>query len=115
MSWKPQSELTGSRPLNPDLKCSSVHCLDRKQRRLQLSACEVHVLEYRTYLLADVGDALDLPLSDVSRRIAEMAEYNPMLGMRGVRLLAPGGRLAFVVASKWLRASYGEPGDAGTG
>ncbi|WP_415921335.1 putative PEP-binding protein [Tateyamaria sp. SN6-1] len=34
----------------------------------------------------ELADALDLPLSDVSRRIAEMAEYNPMLGMRGVRL-----------------------------
>lgn len=27
---------------------------------------------------------------------------------RGARLLRPGGRLAFVVAAKWLRASYGE-------
>ncbi|CAN0587373.1 unnamed protein product, partial [Ectocarpus sp. 12 AP-2014] len=29
---------------------------------------------------------LDIPLSDVVRRAAEMGEYNPMLGMRGVRL-----------------------------
>ena len=30
--------------------------------------------------------ALNLPLSDVTRRISSMSEYNPMLGMRGVRL-----------------------------
>ena len=30
--------------------------------------------------------ALNLPLSDVTRRIAALSEYNPMLGMRGVRL-----------------------------
>jgi pyruvate,orthophosphate dikinase len=30
--------------------------------------------------------ALDRPLSEVKTRIAEMQEYNPMLGMRGVRL-----------------------------
>lgn len=34
----------------------------------------------------DLADALDLPLSDVTRRIEEMTEYNPMLGLRGVRL-----------------------------
>lgn len=34
----------------------------------------------------DLADALDLPLSDVTRRIDAMMEYNPMLGLRGVRL-----------------------------
>ncbi|MEL6619097.1 MAG: putative PEP-binding protein [Pseudomonadota bacterium] len=33
-----------------------------------------------------LADALDLPLSDVTRRIEAMMEYNPMLGLRGVRL-----------------------------
>ncbi|WP_371054798.1 putative PEP-binding protein [Rhodosalinus sp. K401] len=36
--------------------------------------------------LRDLADALDLPLSDVTRRVEAMGEYNPMLGMRGVRL-----------------------------
>ncbi|MEP1587418.1 MAG: putative PEP-binding protein [Tateyamaria sp.] len=34
----------------------------------------------------DLADALNLPLSDVTRRIESMMEYNPMLGLRGVRL-----------------------------
>jgi pyruvate, orthophosphate dikinase len=34
----------------------------------------------------DLADALDIPVSDVTRRIESLAEYNPMLGMRGVRL-----------------------------
>lgn len=34
----------------------------------------------------ELADALDLPLSDVIRRIESMTEYNPMLGLRGVRL-----------------------------
>ena len=34
----------------------------------------------------DLADALDLALSDVTRRIDAMMEYNPMLGLRGVRL-----------------------------
>lgn len=34
----------------------------------------------------ELADALDLPLSSVTRRIDEMSEYNPMLGLRGVRL-----------------------------
>ena len=34
----------------------------------------------------ELADALDLPLSDVTRRIEAMMEYNPMLGLRGVRL-----------------------------
>ncbi|MFT5796859.1 MAG: pyruvate,orthophosphate dikinase [Candidatus Azotimanducaceae bacterium] len=34
----------------------------------------------------ELADALDLPLSDVTRRIEQMSEYNPMLGLRGVRL-----------------------------
>ena len=33
-----------------------------------------------------LAEALGLPLSDVTRRIAAMSEYNPMLGLRGVRL-----------------------------
>ncbi|TNF63370.1 MAG: pyruvate, phosphate dikinase [Rhodobacteraceae bacterium] len=33
-----------------------------------------------------LAEALNLPVSDVTRRVAEMAEYNPMLGLRGVRL-----------------------------
>ena len=36
--------------------------------------------------LRELADALDLPLSDVTRRVEAMGEYNPMLGMRGVRL-----------------------------
>jgi len=34
----------------------------------------------------ELAEALDLPVSDVTRRIEAMAEYNPMLGLRGVRL-----------------------------
>ncbi len=34
----------------------------------------------------ELAEALDLPLSDVTRRCEALAEYNPMLGMRGVRL-----------------------------
>ncbi len=34
----------------------------------------------------ELADALGLPLSDVTRRIDAMSEYNPMLGLRGVRL-----------------------------
>ena len=34
----------------------------------------------------ELAEALDLPLSDVTRRIDAMTEYNPMLGLRGVRL-----------------------------
>ena len=33
-----------------------------------------------------LAEALDLPLSEVTRRVEAMGEYNPMLGMRGVRL-----------------------------
>lgn len=36
--------------------------------------------------LRDLAEALDLPLSDVTRRVQALGEYNPMLGMRGVRL-----------------------------
>jgi pyruvate,orthophosphate dikinase len=36
--------------------------------------------------IRELADALDLPISHVSRRIEDMAEYNPMLGLRGVRL-----------------------------
>lgn len=34
----------------------------------------------------ELAEALDLPLSDVTRRVEDLSEYNPMLGMRGVRL-----------------------------
>ncbi|MEP6267164.1 MAG: putative PEP-binding protein, partial [Paracoccaceae bacterium] len=34
----------------------------------------------------ELAEALNLPLSDVIRRTEEMREYNPMLGLRGVRL-----------------------------
>ncbi|MEL6418860.1 MAG: putative PEP-binding protein, partial [Pseudomonadota bacterium] len=34
----------------------------------------------------ELAEALGLPLSDVTRRIEAMMEYNPMLGLRGVRL-----------------------------
>ena len=33
-----------------------------------------------------LAEALDLPVSDVERRVESLSEYNPMLGMRGVRL-----------------------------
>ncbi|ETX29760.1 putative PEP-binding protein [Roseivivax isoporae] len=36
--------------------------------------------------LRDLAEALSLPVSDVTRRVENMGEYNPMLGMRGVRL-----------------------------
>ena len=34
----------------------------------------------------ELAEALDLPLSEVTRRVESLSEYNPMLGMRGVRL-----------------------------
>ncbi len=34
----------------------------------------------------ELAEALALPLSDVTRRVEALGEYNPMLGMRGVRL-----------------------------
>ena len=34
----------------------------------------------------DLAEALDLPLSNVMSRVETLAEYNPMLGMRGVRV-----------------------------
>ena len=36
--------------------------------------------------LRDLAEQLALPLSDVTERVAALSEYNPMLGMRGVRL-----------------------------
>ncbi|MCQ0971732.1 pyruvate, phosphate dikinase [Paracoccus sp. TK19116] len=36
--------------------------------------------------LRELAFSLDLPLSDVTRRVEAMAEFNPMLGLRGVRL-----------------------------
>jgi pyruvate,orthophosphate dikinase len=36
--------------------------------------------------LRDLAEALDKPLSDVTRRAEALAEFNPMLGMRGVRI-----------------------------
>jgi pyruvate,orthophosphate dikinase len=34
----------------------------------------------------DLAEALDLSVTEVTRRVEAMAEYNPMLGLRGVRL-----------------------------
>ncbi len=36
--------------------------------------------------LRNLADALDKPLSEVTRRAEALSEFNPMLGMRGVRL-----------------------------
>ncbi|WP_234855820.1 putative PEP-binding protein [Paracoccus everestensis] len=36
--------------------------------------------------MRELADSLDLPLSDVTRRVEALSEFNPMLGMRGVRL-----------------------------
>ncbi|WP_375259050.1 putative PEP-binding protein [Citreimonas sp.] len=36
--------------------------------------------------LRDLAEALDMAVSDVTRRVESMGEYNPMLGLRGVRL-----------------------------
>jgi pyruvate, orthophosphate dikinase len=36
--------------------------------------------------MKQLADALDKPLSEVTRRAEDLAEFNPMLGMRGVRL-----------------------------
>ena len=36
--------------------------------------------------LRELAESLDLPLSDVTRRVDALSEFNPMLGMRGVRL-----------------------------
>jgi pyruvate, orthophosphate dikinase len=36
--------------------------------------------------LRELADAMNLPLSQVTRRAEALAEFNPMLGMRGVRL-----------------------------
>ncbi len=36
--------------------------------------------------MRQVADALDKPLSEITRRAEELAEFNPMLGLRGVRL-----------------------------
>lgn len=36
--------------------------------------------------MRELAESLDLPLSDVTRRVEQLSEFNPMLGMRGVRL-----------------------------
>ncbi len=36
--------------------------------------------------MRDLAEALAVPLSDVTRRVESLSEFNPMLGMRGVRL-----------------------------
>jgi len=36
--------------------------------------------------MRELAEALDLGLSDVTRRVEALSEFNPMLGMRGVRL-----------------------------
>ena len=37
--------------------------------------------------MRELAESLDLPLSDVTRRVEALSEFNPMLGMRGVRLV----------------------------
>jgi pyruvate,orthophosphate dikinase len=36
--------------------------------------------------MRELAESLDLPLSDVTARVEALTEYNPMLGLRGVRL-----------------------------
>ncbi|MGP9805790.1 putative PEP-binding protein [Paracoccus sp. NSM] len=36
--------------------------------------------------LRELAESMDMPLSDVTRRVDALSEFNPMLGMRGVRL-----------------------------
>ncbi|WP_051201566.1 putative PEP-binding protein [Paracoccus aminophilus] len=36
--------------------------------------------------MRELAESLDLPLSDVTRRVEALSEFNPMLGLRGVRL-----------------------------
>lgn len=36
--------------------------------------------------MRELAESLDLPMSDVTRRVEALSEYNPTLGMRGVRL-----------------------------
>ncbi len=36
--------------------------------------------------LRDLAESLDKPIAEVTRRVDQLAEFNPMLGMRGVRL-----------------------------
>ncbi len=36
--------------------------------------------------MRNLAESLDLPLSEVTQRVDQLTEYNPMLGMRGVRL-----------------------------
>lgn len=36
--------------------------------------------------LRELAESLDLPLADVTRRVEALTEFNPMLGMRGVRI-----------------------------
>lgn len=36
--------------------------------------------------MRELAESLDLPLSDVTRRVDALTEFNPMLGMRGVRI-----------------------------
>ena len=38
-----------------------------------------------------------------------MADLYVYFYERGVEILRPGGRLAFVVTNKWMKAGYGEP------
>src|SRR5208337_4762811 len=38
-----------------------------------------------------------------------MADLYVYFYERGVDILSPGGRLAFVVTNKWMKAGYGEP------
>nr|MDJ0827146.1 pyruvate, phosphate dikinase [Rhodobacter sp.] len=36
--------------------------------------------------LRDLAESLDKPIADVTRRVEQLSEFNPMLGLRGVRL-----------------------------
>ncbi len=36
--------------------------------------------------MRDLAESLDLPITEVTRRVEQLSEVNPMLGMRGVRL-----------------------------
>ncbi|WP_374213227.1 pyruvate, phosphate dikinase [Psychromarinibacter sediminicola] len=36
--------------------------------------------------MRDLAESLDLPIAEVTRRVDQLSEFNPMLGMRGVRL-----------------------------
>lgn len=61
----------------------------------------------------ELAEALDLPLSNVTRRIDAMSEYNPMLGLRGVRLGVTVPEIYEMQARAIFEASI-DASDAGT-